>query len=779
MSTLARKYTVRTLPLLLAAAYAGGAFAQSQIEEVIVTAQKRQEKLQDVPLSVTAISGAQLETRGIEGIANLNALAPNLMYRGNNTSSLISTVSMRGSVQGQPAIWVDAPVGMYVDGVYLGKTQGSVFDVVEVERIEVLRGPQGTLFGRNTEGGAINFVSRRPAGVWGGSVGLEVGNYGHAVERVALDLPKMGIASISLGVRKEDRDGVVKNPTGPDWGARDKTSYRLAATLDFTKDLKVDYTFDKSIANNTPPVNTLQSLSGWSGNVKSFWLPFAPFFGGTAVVTALGNAQYNAMLPYVWTASSAPSTMAVNSYAGLWERLNTEGHALTASYNVNDNNTLKYIFAKRKMHYNDRNNISGTPLNSVQVFPGFNWGMNMVYDRNTKYDQESHELQWIGNAGPVKYVLGAYWFKDDGVTLGAQDMGFFGTPYVRDDYAAKTENKALFGQVDYSVTERLTATLGMRHTKEDRSGWTNRFNTVGYDGPYKSSVFGPVNYSANFSGNSPMAALGYKLDDTTNLYGRVAKGWKSGGFNSELTSNSVLTPYQPQQSKSIELGVKKTFLNNRAQINAAVFRTKIDDQQLTSLKPASTESFLQNAGKSTYEGLELEGAIVPVDGWKIQASYGYLKTKFDQFMDGALNIPGKPIIDTASNRRAPWAPKHTLNLNVDGRLAKTAWGTLRGIVDYTYTADVYLYACNDSLTATNAGGSYLCSDVKMPATEMINARLLLAGVPIGGPGSADISLWVKNLTDQKRQTGGIDFGMLRTANWQEPRTYGVSLNYKW
>jgi len=176
-------------------------------EEVVVTAQKRQEKLQDVPLSVTAITGAQLETRGIEGLANLNSLAPTLMFRGNPGTELISTVSLRGSGTGQPAIWVDPSVGMYVDGVYVGKAQGSVFDVLDLERVEVLRGPQGTLFGRNTEGGAVNLVSRRPTGEWGGSVAAEFGNRGQKLGRVSLDLPKLGFARISVAGRMEETRG--------------------------------------------------------------------------------------------------------------------------------------------------------------------------------------------------------------------------------------------------------------------------------------------------------------------------------------------------------------------------------------------------------------------------------------------------------------------------------------------------------------------------------------------------------------------------------------------
>ncbi|MBL0122984.1 MAG: TonB-dependent receptor [Betaproteobacteria bacterium] len=171
MATNKSKWVVRALPMLIASIYAGGTMAQEQLEAIVVTAQKRQEKLQDVPISITAISGAQLEARGIEGIANLNAVAPNMAFRSNPGSDLISTVILRGSGTGQPAIWVDPAVGMYLDGVYIGKSQGSVFDVVDIERVEVLRGPQGTLFGRNTEGGAVNLVSRRPTGDWSGSVG--------------------------------------------------------------------------------------------------------------------------------------------------------------------------------------------------------------------------------------------------------------------------------------------------------------------------------------------------------------------------------------------------------------------------------------------------------------------------------------------------------------------------------------------------------------------------------------------------------------------------------
>lgn len=771
-------FLLRVIPGLIAATYAGSALSQSQVEEVIVTVQKRQEKLQEVPLSITAISGAQLETRGIEGLANLNALAPNLTVR-TNVSELISTVSLRGSSSGQPGIWVDPPVGMYVDGIYVGKSAGSVFDVVEMERVEVLRGPQGMLFGRNTEGGAVNMISRRPSGVWGGSASLEVGNRNHAVERIALDLPKMGIASISIGARKENSDGWAKNASGPDLGAKDKEAFRLAATLDFSKDFKLDYTYDKSDINNTPPVTSLRALSGWRGSLKDFWLPYAPYIGGIDVATALGNAQSNAMLPYVRT--SRPSEVALNVPGGPYERSDIVGNALTFNYRLSDQNSLKYIYAKRDMKHNELQDIDGTPVSSVEVFPGFNWPMSMNYDGNTSYSQTSHELQWIGNTDRMKYVFGAYLFKDDGTARSNQEFGLFGEDPLRADYGTQTDAKAIFGQIDYTVTDQLTASVGMRRTEEEKRGWTHRFYTNGFGGtPTPGGDIVPrTDYSQSFAGNTPMVALAYKLDETTNLYGRIAEGWKSGGFNSDVGELAAISAYKPQTSTSVEFGIKKMMLNNRAQINVAVFQNKISDQQLTRLMPGTTQSVLINAGQSTYRGFELEGALVPADGWKLQAGYGYLKADFDSFMDDALNIPGQPIIETASNKETPFAPKHTLSLNVDGRLAKTQWGTLRGILDYTYTTKLYSGACNKDITAANAGGNYSCPLVEMPSTQMINARLLLAGIPVGGPGAADLSLWVKNLTNENQQVNGIDFGMMRTANWQPPRTFGMSFNYKW
>lgn len=749
-------------------ASASSATKSGGLEEIVVTAQKREEKLLDVPISITAVSSAQLEARGVTSVAGLGSLAPNLFYRSNPGTKSIPTIGIRGSITGQPAIWVDPPVGLYVDGVYVGKSQGSVFDIVDLERVEVLRGPQGTLFGRNTEGGAINFVTRKPSGEFQGKANLELGEYNRQVYGLTVDLPKFSIVSVTLAARKETQDGWVKNltPGVNDLGATDKLSLRAAARFELSDKLTADYVYDYSKTRDTPNPTSLFALSGWSGTFPSV---FGAFVGG---------AIQNALSPYVQT--TRPKTIRTDPGRQLYTNLNSNGHAVTLNYEADDSLNLKYIFSHRSMHYADSGDLDGSPLTSVTLIPNvLSWGLVTYFNRDTRYEQTSHELQAVGSAldGNLKYVLGLYHFKDDGTTRGAQLFSLFGSGPVRSDYASNTTAKAVYGQIDYTFLERLTATFGLRYTKERKGGWTHRFNTVGFNGPFLSNVYLSPDYSAKFDGTTPVAALSYKATDDINIFARVARGFKSGGFSSELTSNAVLTPYKPQKSLSMEVGVKSRLFDNRASLNVTYFRNKISDQQLTQLLPASTQSFLSNAGKSTYQGIEIEAAAKITDGWSFQLGYGYLHTKFNKYIDNSF-LPGRPLIDTASNRLAPYAPKHSLNVNVDGELVKTDFGRLHLITDYTYVTKTYLYPVNKSLTAPNAGGSYVAALDSLPSLPNLNLRLALSDIEVG-PGTAELSLFVKNVTNVKKQVQGIDFGMYRTANWNDPRTFTGTLTYKW
>jgi iron complex outermembrane receptor protein len=769
--------------------------ADDKIEEVIVTAQKRVEKLQDVPISITAISGAQLETRGIEGSSSLTGLAPNLQVNKSPGNSLISQTSIRGSVVGQPAIYMEPAVGMYVDGVYVSKSQGSLFELLDLERVEVLRGPQGTLFGRNTLAGAISFITRKPTGVWGGSVSLDVGNYNRHVERVSLDLPKMGIASISIAARNEKADGWLKNHTGPDMGSVDRQAWRLAANLDISRDFKIDYKYDHTDVDEGQYPTTLLNMSG-SGSPGLPGVTTLPGYGQrfaafpVPALAAMGNriiGYANTMAPYV--SSKRPSSISLDPGADTYQRLKIDGHALIATYELNSSNTIKYIGSVRKMELADRLDLDGSPANLI------------LTGRDTSLRSHSHELQWIGNTERFNYVAGFYLFDEDGKTMGGQHIDITPPPANNKfvGYRTTSDAKALYGQIDYKATDALTLTAGIRRTEEDKTNDANQWATAGYRGPFLSSIIpvAPgataiqpwVHAKASFSANTPVLSAAYKVNKDLNVYARYAKGFKSGGFSGEVPNMvGVTTPFKPEKSSTIEAGFKAMFADGRAQLNAAVFHNKITDMHTTRLIPGTTSSVVSNAGEAVSQGVELEGVLVPADGWKIQASYGYLETDTKEFLDYPFNattaalagVSTTTLIDTAGNRVMPYAPRHTFSLSIDGRLAKTVWGTLRGILDYTYTSDFFAYTSNKSYTVANAGQSGTLAGLnKLPELGLVNARLVLANVPLGGPGQTDVSLWVRNLTNEKKLVNLIDFSYFHNATWTPPRMYGASLSYKW
>lgn len=775
-------------PAVAQAQQAGGAQA-SALEEIIVTAQRREEKLQEIPLSITAITANELETRGITNTLDLSASAPNVITLANPGAAGIATIAIRGSATSQPAIWMDSPVGLYLDGVYLGKSQGGVMDVVDVERIEVLRGPQGTLFGRNTEGGAINVVSRQPTGEFGGTAAIEGGDYNHWIGRLNMHLPRWGIMSASLAARKETMDGWADNITGPkDAGELDKEAYRAALRFDFTDDFSLSYAYDRSENDNTPVPTSLLAVNGWRGTFPSIFGP------------ALGGAIESALTPYVTT--RRPDKISTPAGLQLLERTKSSSHSIVLDWQATETENIKYIFASREMDYFDQQSISGAPLTSITVLPGtpfaFPWGMSATYLRDTDYEQISHELQWVGEHGRLNYVVGLYYFEDEGSTHGSQMFSLFGQGTFDNRYGADTEAKAIYSQLDWEFVDRWTLTAGLRYTKETRDGFTHQWQTAGYAGAFVTddrptcasagvTCLPRISYSEDFTGTTPMAALSFKYSDDLNFFARVARGFKSGGFSSELIDPLVTTPYDPQFSMSYELGVKSILWGGRATLNATVFYTDITDMQTSVLVPGTTQSFLQNAGEATRQGFELESRVLVADGWTVGLNYGYLDASFDKYLDNAFLPPlvpggplqtGGPVIDTASNRLPGYAPEHTLGINLDGRLLQTDYGTLRLIVDYSFIDSYYLYAVNKNLDAPNAGGAYTTAADEIPSRNQANLRLLFADIP-AGPGALDLSLLVRNVTDSDKMIQGIDFSMYRSANWQDPRTWLLSAVYKW
>lgn len=779
----------RLLPLALALAYAQPLLAQSA-QVVEVTAQKRKEKIQDVPLAVTAISGEALEERGIESASDLTGAIPNLHMTQAPVSGLIASVGMRGMTGGQPSIWSDPAVGIYVDGVFVGKNQGALFDIVDIARLEALRGPQGTLFGRNTAAGALNFVTRKPSGVFGGAATLEVGNFGRVVGRLGVDLPQAGIFSASVAVRSEKQDGFIANPNGEAWSSRDRQAARLAVRAQPSKGVTIDYAYDHSDINETPSGGSLINSRGYG----SLYSPLTAIGGNTFAFQNAGCLAFNppgstncvfptpgvgpALRPF--ENPNYPTSISANSnISAPYQRLKVEGHTVQAEMPAGALGSLKYIGALRKMNYGDSADYDGT---SVFIFSG---------ERSTDYETQSHELQLVGGSGGLRWVAGAYFFKDDGTTLQKQAGGLLtfhpNVPsYQMANFNVTTDAKALYGQVDMDMGQ-LSLGLGGRFTEETKTVYAWRFRTNAQfvqQGANTLDLRGEETWSAF----TPTVNLLYRLNKDTNLFARMARGFKSGGFPAEAPvtptgctgsacGSSPSKPFGPEKSTSYELGMKGSAMKGQLQYSANVFRMDVKDFQLSLLPAGSISPTTLNAGKLQTQGLEVDATWTMSSDLRYSLAYGYLEGKFKEYK--ALSATNQPV-DAASNTVVSGAPRHTFSFTTNARLTNIGKMPLRGIADIRYVSERYTYPGQISATAANATVGNSAAESLMPALTMVDLRLQLGSIKLGGPGEGELSLFVKNALNQRKTVAHMDIsGFYQVAFWSDPRTYGATFSYRW
>ncbi|HEY0974979.1 MAG TPA: TonB-dependent receptor [Solimonas sp.] len=747
---------------------ATGEGASTRLDDIEVTAQRRVQRLKDVPVAVTAFPSAEIESRGIDDIGDLNALAPGLQISKTPSNTTISQVTIRGVSQINPAIYWDPAVGIYVDGVYIGKAQGSIFNIVDLARVEVLRGPQGTLYGRNTLAGAINLVTRAPSGVFGGSASLELGDYNAQMQRVSVDLPQWGMARISLAARSEQRDGWVdttRDSSTPELNDRNNHGFRLAADLDLAPGVLAEYRFDMSRVDQTNNFTQLYRLEP-TGALD----PQSPlnFFHGLVSPFASTERQTQASV-------NAPS----------FERSNINGHSLTLSFDLDSGHTIKSITGYRRMDWNDSLDLDGSPVNLVFT------------QRFTDYEQRSQDLQFLGQTERLNYVAGIYYFADDGETNNPQE--FFASNAIYDSrYATRSDAWAAYGQVDYRPIDPLTLALGVRYTREKKEldrAFGVRANA---NDPYFYLIPDGTGASDTFDATTPMASVAWRFSPNVNTYFRYAEGFKSGGFNGEFSQAPVggetpeqigelialnlaetTRPFQPEKQRSFELGVKTSLLGGKAQFNAALFHNQLKDFQASIFQgTGAAATIIRNVGDATMNGLELEFAYVPVAGTRISANYAYLDAEYDDFRDAQNN-------NVAANRAIPHAPEHTFNVMLDAELMRRDWGALRAVVDYAWTDDFYTYPYQLARPGNPAYNLFEqeAARSQVDAHGVLNLRLAIADVRLGERSTGELAIWCRNALDDDTATNFIDFGYgfgnLTIANFEEPRTIGITGTVRW
>ena len=728
------------------------AAADVGLEEVIVTAQRREENLQDVPIALTALTGAQLEARGITSIESLSTLAPNLQISYTPGNSTSAQIAIRGGVTVNPALSWEPTVGIYLDGVYIGKTQGSIFDVVDLERVEVLRGPQGTLYGRNTLAGALNLVTRAPSGEMSGTANVAVGNYDYRQGRLSFDLPKLGIASIGVGLRKAVRDGwidvvPVAGASRPvdDLNDLDSSSARLALRLDFAETVVGDYRFDYSKADSNTTHSQLTRATP----------AFFDFFAGIPFV----GPRIASLPSYVFQDRQERASID----GDVFEESTVQGHSFTLAWNVSDAATFKSITAYRKLEWNDLLDLDGSPIDVAHTA------------RFSDYDSLSQELQLLGSSDRLHYVAGLYYFEDDGFTNNPLHFfGEFGGPPIDSRYGFTTQAWSAFTQVDFDVTDRLTLTGGLRYTNEKKES-ERSYSDVTIPVP---NIFTAA-ADETFDDVTPLAIVAFQATDAVNLYAKYSEGFKSGGFNGEAVSAAeARTPYQAETVQSVELGLKSILADGRAVLNLAAFENRHDDMQLSVFVGTAAASVIRNAGRATIRGFELEGIFQPIDALKLSLAYGYLDPEYDEFFEDVGTPPVRTNV--ASNRVFPHTPEHTLSASIEAEIARTSYGVWRAYVDYSYTDDFYLYPY--AVVPENPFTQQTAANTLIDGYGLLNARLQLGELQLGGM-SVAATLWAKNLTDEEYVANRIDFGPafgdLTQSYFGMPRTYGLELNARW
>lgn len=723
---------------LIASLHAAGAFAQQPqtIEEVVVTAQKRAESLQSAPLSISALGSQQLETMGVNDLADIQHNVPSLSMRQFPNAKSTLRVFIRGVGNNDSQLSQDPGVGVYVDGVYMARSTGLAMELAELERIEVLRGPQGSLYGRNTTGGAVNVITRKPSGEWRFKQKVTLGNRGLWQSATDVDLPQLGDLALQLNYHTGAVDGVVKNHgNGLDFGEEDRSAYRVAARWTPLAELTVDYTYDRSdIDSGAPYYQTLQ--------------PGAPGFEDVP-----------------WSAGRIEST--TSSQALEKSQLTISGHSLHLAWDFSDQMTLRWISAYRELDESVYQDYSANPV-TPRLFS------NDPFE--TEQEQWSHELQLVGSSATIDYVAGLYYFKEEGseysidrISLAFGPGGSLVELPLQSRLSDVTSSaKAAFGQMTWTPQweQRLHVTAGLRYTQDKRELSVDRFQAL------DTNTF-QTNAKDTFERVSPALTVAWDISEDVNAYLRWTEGYRSGAFNSRADSVTAATrPVSEEIVETVELGVKSEWLNRRLRLNASAYTSDFKDMQLGFTLPENPSApVFFNAGSSSINGVELDVTALLLDELMLTLGYGFIDSDVEKVTDPVTGVDVSDEYELAS------APRHSYTVDLDYRFPALSIGTLHANLNYAWK--------DEQRVIFNLGGPLSGLPLNEPYNQIDsygiwNARLSLEEISLGS-GELTVALWGKNLADEEYLVDGVvNFHWSpKVGVFGDPRSYGVDLIYRW
>ena len=654
---------------LLSASEARAENASGGIEEVVVTARRREETAQSVPIPISALSSDYLEERGITEIQNIEQVTPNLAFVDSISNSGAAQIFLRGIGQVNWGPTQDPKVGTYLDGVYLGRPQGSVFDLFDIERVEVLRGPQGTLFGRNTTAGLVHVITRDPTDEFEGKVRAGVGNNGQITTDALINLPLIeGVLSGRFSMQTRRDDGWMTDRSGRKWNETDSKSARAKLLWTPTDTLEAMLTAEYFGARETA---SLGKCIGYS--------PTSGINGLAAIAGRLDNmaAACTPVDDYYLSNDNDPNA----------SEADVRHVSLDLSWDMGWG-TLTSITANRSMEMLSESwgwgtDFVGEPSNGLEVLKDYT-------QPREPYKQVSQEFRIDSDAfdGQLSYTVGAYWFWESATqtlsvpayrgvsasTIEADAVLFnvpmgpdaeiypgatFGDLFTiskaaigRDQHTHGTQSSyAAFAEATYDINDDWSVTAGYRYTRDTREFRRYNFQIGGgFDTgnlcpgmPVDANGLATREYcdqKLGYGRATPRLIVNYNVNEDVMVYGSFARGYSSGGMNGDIR----MKKFEPEISDNWEVGMKSRFMDNTLQLNMNVFQTDYENQQITvsRLVQGQPTADIINAQKATLQGFEMDFQWTPVDNLYLTGSFGYLDGEYDEF--SLIDVVGYDVL---------------------------------------------------------------------------------------------------------------------------------------
>ncbi|WP_285022366.1 TonB-dependent receptor [Novosphingobium sp. fls2-241-R2A-195] len=722
------------------------------IQEIVVTAQKKSENLQDVPISITAVGGEALASTQGTSLQALQGQIPNVQIDNfaNTPQSAVFTVRGIGVIEPDP--YAGNTVSIVVDGVPQFFSMGALLDLYDVDRIEVLRGPQGTLFGANTTGGVINVVTKQPTGDFGGHVKAVYGNYNRMDLTGSIEAPLVkDVLSLKVAGIHTQRKGWVTNVVdGSDMGRKNLDAVR--AYLKFTPGSNFDATLQGEyvnarngspiVINGARPGEALYTAPGTTG----------PGTGGMYVSPCATAGSCTAPDKYYGANNSVPDQSNMDTYSG----------TLTMNWRNTGIGDWTAITGYKHFTLREFTDQDGTPL-----------FLNDTY-RRTEGWQFSQELRTnLELTDTLNVLVGGFYLKNHYDHIQAYRLQF-AAPGLLQINLQDQDNYSVsgFAQGYWQATDRLKLQAGIRYSHEQTESTPSLITSIGdpagsnYTG-IGNTVIGSFTVGGKKSWNNVGWKLGadYEVADDALLYASWARGFKSGGFTARVgVPADGDTPYNPEKVDTFEAGIKADFLDRHLRVNLAAFYTNYRDMQVAQIYFDDTTNTqgnrILNAGKSEIKGFELETTAVPVEGMTLRASLAYLDAKYKQFLY-ADPLSGQ-VLDLEGYRLQN-APKWNASLGANFVIPLGNGADLVSDVSYTYTSSKYYTAILDTPRS------------KIQPTHLVDASLTYKP----DAASWSVGLWATNLLDSRYMSTVFDSpGYAGLAGYAPPRQWGGSVSFE-